>query len=168
MGNQFVLSICVPWALTNWPDWLQTEYFWWGLHTRRIYICPPGKILSNVANTYIHIYMNSFPVLTFQCLCVRHAAWHPSFSPLYHLLDHTNLLFSERIWHPLPTTLAHQPLTHHPPWPTIPTQNRFLGKFPYSKSVWHFSCLAICAIMCHMYLLSPIQLWKSESMPLKS
>ena len=32
-------------------------------------------------------------------------AWHPTLSPLYDLLDHTNQLFSESLWHSLSTYL---------------------------------------------------------------
>ena len=42
--------------------------------------------------------------------------WHPTLSPLYDLLDHTNQIFSESLWHPLstdpPTTRPLHFLTH--------------------------------------------------------
>ena len=53
-------------------------------------------------------------------LSVCHQAWHPSISPLYDILDHTNQIFSESWWHPLST----DPL----PTPPSPTQTHHTHK----------------------------------------
>ena len=55
------------------------------------------------------------------CPCVRPQAWHPSISPLYDILDHTNQIFSESLWRPLPT--------HPPPLPRYPNINTQIHKY---------------------------------------
>ena len=67
------------------------------------------------------LFQNSSPIFIFRRpSVVRGQAWHPTLSPLYYLLDHTNQIFSESLWHPLsadpPTTCPLHFLTHqaHP------------------------------------------------------
>ena len=47
--------------------------------------------------------------------------WHPSISPLYDILDHTNQIFSESLWCPLST--------HPPPLSRYPNTNTQIHKY---------------------------------------
>ena len=49
---------------------------------------------------------------------MRVQASHPTLYPLYDLLDHTNQIFSESLWHHY--RLTHLPLAHFISWPTRP------------------------------------------------
>ena len=71
------------------------------------------------------LFQNSSTIFTFRRPSVRGQWWHPTLSPLYDLLDHTNQIFSESLWHPLstdpPTTRPFHFLTHQThPKPTQP------------------------------------------------
>ena len=61
---------------------------------------------------------------------------------LYDVLDHTNQIFSESLWHPLSTGPLHWPLPHHPHRPIRPTITwnslTFWVSHSCTMSSWHW------------------------------
>ena len=78
-------------------------------------------------------------------------AWHPTFSPLYDLLDRTNQIFSDSSWHPLlihwstdywPITYPDPPDPPNPPkthwtWYFLHFMTSYYSNHIFSDSSWH-------------------------------
>ena len=95
---------------------------------RTVYLCLlniPHKyfplIVSPIANSVSRILALSSHSVVRCPLSVRPQASHPSISPLYDILDHTNQIFSESLWHPLST--------HPPPLTRDPNTNTQIHKY---------------------------------------
>ena len=94
------------------------EWLWWCRHFSF------SKIVININQSIQSIncescFADSSTIFTFPS--VRPQTWHPSISPLFDILDHTNQIFSESLWCPLST--------HPPPLSRYPNTNTQIHKY---------------------------------------
>ena len=116
---QFIIS-----SLVYWTQSTECDIIWIGICGESQKTCwflgvlPPTR--SGRLGTWarsgkwsLKIQNQEIPALSSHSVRPSTIWWHPTFSPLYEHLDHTNQIFSESLWHPLST----DPPTTHPDSP---------------------------------------------------